>query len=102
MILMGNDVLKGSKIICRLPLYREYQSGMILNKRSPAKPGRLKIHGSSYMTFYTAGISRFGTSTTAPIATGRAKVAGRNSHPPKDLNFARRTSELRLLESNFY
>ncbi|MDX6458612.1 MAG: hypothetical protein QOE55_2309, partial [Acidobacteriaceae bacterium] len=45
----------------------------------------------TYMTLYTGGFSRFVTSTTAPIATGRSDLAGRDSHPLRNRAFARRT-----------
>jgi len=47
---------------------------------------------SSKMTLYIEGSSRFVTSTTAPIATGRSESCRVGLYPLKDRAFARRTS----------
>ena len=46
---------------------------------------------SPKVTLYTRGFSHFVTSVTAPIASGRSKIAGWDSHPLENAAFARRT-----------
>jgi len=43
------------------------------------------------MIRYIKGFSYFVTSITAPIASGRSKIAGWDSHPLENAAFARRT-----------
>jgi len=43
------------------------------------------------MIHYIRGFSYFVTSITAPIASGRSKIAGWVSHPLENAAFARRT-----------
>ena len=49
------------------------------------------LAGSSKMIHYIRGFSYFVTSITAPIASGRSKIAGWDSHPLENAAFARRT-----------
>jgi len=49
------------------------------------------LAGSSKMIHYIRGFSYFVTSITAPIASGRSKIAGWVSHPLENAAFARRT-----------
>jgi len=48
------------------------------------------------MTLYIKGFSYFVTSITAPIASGRSKIAGWDSHPLENAAFARRTPTLAI------
>jgi hypothetical protein len=43
------------------------------------------------MTIYIRGSSHFVTSMTAPIASGRSTIAGRDSHPLENAAFSRCT-----------
>jgi len=45
---------------------------------------------------YIKGFSYFVTSITAPIASGRSKIAGWDSHPLENAAFARRTPQIAL------
>jgi hypothetical protein len=49
------------------------------------------LAGSPEVIRYIEGFSCFVTSTTAPIASGRSKIAGWDSHPLENAALARRT-----------
>ena len=58
--------------------------------------------GSSKMTRYIRGSSHFVTSMTAPIASGRSTIAGRDSHPLENAAYARRTPTIAADKERLY
>ena len=60
------------------------------------------LAGSSKMTRYIRGSSHFVTSMTAPIASGRSTIAGRDSHPLENAAYARRTPTIAADKERLY